>query len=81
MFKVTIPILLGLILVSPSCQNRFQNGTIEITNAGGARTLHSEFHNGQLGRIGHGAIFRAQLQDGSTLLIENREATEPEERK
>lgn len=79
--KILLSIPLAMILVSPSCQNRFQNGIIEITDAHGTRTLHSEFHNGQLGRIGHGAIFRAQLQDGSTVMIENKEAVEPEEHK
>lgn len=82
MFKVTLPILLGMILLSPSCERfHFQTGTIEITNPGGARIMHSEFRNGQIGKIGKGIIFRAQLQDGSTVMIENKEATEPEERK
>lgn len=75
----SVPLALATlwILVTPSCQNRFKAGTVEITNPSGARTLRSEFHDGELGRIGHGAIFRATLQDGSTILIESKEAAEP----
>lgn len=86
MSKLLAPILLSLVLldllIEPSCQRfHFQTGIIEITGPSGNRTMHSEFHNGQIGKIGKGIIFRAQLQDGSTLMIENREATEPEEHK
>lgn len=74
--KLLLPIPLLMILVSPSCQNRFKTGIIEITDSHGTRTLHQNFHDGQLGRIGHGALFRAQLADGSTVMIENAEAEE-----
>lgn len=70
-----------MILVSPSCQNHFKTGIVEITNSQGTRTLHQNFHNGQLGKIGRGALFRAELQDGSVIVIWNQEAEEPQEHK
>lgn len=78
-FLITIP--LALMIVSPSCRSHFETGTIEITNPQGQRTLSSKFHNGQLGKIGQGTIFRATLDDGSTVMIENKQATETEEKK
>lgn len=77
MLKMTLPIMLAALLVSPSCESHFQNGIVEITDAHGTRTLHQQFHDGQMGRIGKGGLFRAQLEDGSTIVIWNKEATEP----
>lgn len=79
--KWLVSLPLALILVSPSCQNRFQTGIVEITDHNGTRTLHQNFHDGQLGRIGKGALFRAELADGSTIVIWNKAAEQPEEHK
>lgn len=77
-----ISIPLAMMLVSPSCQRyHFQTGTIDITNSGGARTLHANFHGGEVGKLGRGMIFRATLDDGSTMMIESTEAAQPEEQK
>lgn len=78
----SVPLLFGLwILVTPSCGNHFQTGIVEVTDSHGTRTMHQTFHNGQLGRIGKGALFRAELQDGSVIVIWNKEAEVPEEHK
>lgn len=78
---VLLSVPLAMILVSPSCQGHFQTGIVEITNAQGIRTVHQNFTNGQVGKIGGGLLFRAQLADGSTILIENTEAIQPEAHK
>lgn len=80
--KWLISIPLALILVSPSCERfHFKTGIVEITNARGDRTMHSQFHDGEIGKIGRGYIFRAQLPDGGTIMIESSERPEPEEKK
>lgn len=74
----SVPLVLAAswILVTPSCRSHFETGTIEVMDPSGHRTLYSQFHNGQLGKIGHGALFRAQLQDGSVVMIESAGAEE-----
>lgn len=81
MMRWLISVPLAFVLVVPSCRSRFQAGTIDITDAQGHRTLHSRFHNGQVGKLGHETLFRAQLEDGSTVMVESEKASEPEEKK
>ena len=61
-----------MILLSPSCERfHFRAGKVEIVNARGDRTYHSDFHDGELGKIGRGYLFRAQLPDGGTIMVES----------
>lgn len=66
-----------LTLVTPSCERfHFRTGTVEIIDTHGNRTYHSNFHDGELGKIGEGYLFRAALPDGGTVVIESSKPVE-----
>lgn len=75
--KLLSIITFALLLVPASCERfHFRAGTVEIEDARGVRTYHSAFTNGELGKIGKGYLFRAQLPDGGTIEIESSKPVE-----